>query len=153
MKWATRKGVRLDRSACVWLIRNFLDSDPEIAYLDAAELKGAAASGARVFHDTVSEDAATRERSSFQELLARSERTQRDPALAFMGQILHGAEMKEPDSVEEAEGLRAIAKGMSRLASSDQEMVQRMSVVFDALYAYCKDRVEGHYHWENAEAS
>ncbi len=67
-----------------------------------------------------------------------------------MGEILYGAEMKEPDSVEGAEGLRAIAKGMSRLAKSDQEMVENMSIMFDALYAYCKGRVEGHYHWENA---
>jgi hypothetical protein len=149
MKWVTRKGVRLDRSACVWLITNFLDSDPEIAYAEASDLREAAANGARVFHDTVSEDATTRERTSFQELLARSERTRRDPALTFMGDILYGAEMKEPDSVEEAEGLRAIAKGMSRLARSDQEMVEKMSVVFDALYVYCKGRVEGDYTYGN----
>src|SRR5262245_11065949 len=142
MKWATRKGVRLDRSACVWLIRSFLDRDAEIAYVDASELKGIGGNGVRVFHDTVSEDATIPERISFQELLTQSERTRRDPALAFMGEILYGAEMKEPDSVEEAEGLRAIAKGMSKLARSDQEMVEHMTIVFDALYAYCKDRVE-----------
>jgi hypothetical protein len=119
--------------------------------MEAADLKEAAASGARVFHDTVSEDATTRERTSFQELLAWSERTAGDPALAFMGEIVYGAEMKEPDAVEEAEGLRAIAKGMSRLAKSDQEMVEKMGIVLDALYAYCRGRVEGHYHWENTE--
>ena len=152
MKWATRKGVRLDRSACVWLIKNYLDSDPEIVYLDAADLKSEAESGAQVFHDTVSEDATTRERISFQELLARSERARTDHALAFMGEILRGAETKEPDSVEEAEGLRAIAKGMSSLAKSDQEMVQNMTIVFDALYEYCKRRVAGQHHWANAES-
>src|SRR5262245_49184570 len=133
MKWVTRKGVRLDRSACVWLITHFLDDDPEIVYVEAPDLRGVAGSGARVFHDTVSEDATTRERISFQELLGGSESTRHNRALAFMGEILYGAEMKEADSVEEAEGLRAIAKGMSRLAKSDQEMVENMSIVFDAL--------------------
>lgn len=99
----------------------------------------------------VSEDATTRERTSFQELLARSERAQRDRARAFMGEIRYGAEMKEPDAVEEAEGRRAIAKGRGRLVKSDQEMVHSMSIVFDARYAYCQGRVAGHYGWENTE--
>jgi hypothetical protein len=68
-----------------------------------------------------------------------------------MGQIVRGAETKEPGSIEEAEGLRAIAKGMNSLSRSDQEMVERMLPVFDALYAYCVRRVQGHRGWANAD--
>ena len=74
-----------------------------------------------------------------------------DAALALMGDIVRSAEMKEPGSIEEGEGLRAIAKGMNALVSSDAEMIDRMLPVFDALYAYCKRRAEGHRGWANAD--
>jgi hypothetical protein len=69
-----------------------------------------------------------------------------------MSDIVRGAETKEPGSIEEAEGLRAIAKGMNALARTDEEMVERMLPVFDALYAYCARRVAGRRGWANAEA-
>jgi hypothetical protein len=103
------------------------------------------------FHNTVLEGPDTRERTSFQELTAEFRLDEKDPALALLGEIVRGAETKEPGSIEEAEGLRAIAKGMNALSGSDEEMIQRMLPVFDALYAYCSRRVAGHRGWANAE--
>jgi len=151
MKWVTRKGVRLDRTACAWLIKRHLDQKAEIAYVEADELSDAIEDGALPFHNTVSEEPGTRERTSFQELLTEYRLDDSNAALELMGRIVRGAETKEPGSVEEGEGLRAIAKGMNALAKSDDEMVERMLPVFDALYAYCLRRVEGHRGWANAD--
>jgi hypothetical protein len=151
MKWVTRRGVRLDRSACAWLINNHIDHHADIAYVDATDIAQAVEAGALPFHNTVSEDPHMRERASFQELLAEYKLDEADDALALMGEIVYGAETKEPGTIEEGEGLRAIAKGMNALCHSDGEMVQRMSPVFDAIYSYCRRRVEGNRGWANAE--
>ena len=152
MKFVTRKGVRLDRAACAWLVRRHIAPNADILYVEEAELAQAVEDGAILFHNTTSEDPASRERTSFQELLAEYRLDERDEGLALMGDIVRGAETKEPGSMEEAEGLRAIAKGMNSLVGSDEEMVERMLPVFDALYAYCLRRVAGHRGWANAEA-
>jgi hypothetical protein len=151
MKWVTRKGVRLDRTACAWLIQRHIDPEAEIVYVEADDLPDAIEEGALPFHNTVSEEPGTRERTSFQELLAEYRLDENNDALALMGDIVRGAETKEPGSIEEGEGLRAIAKGMNALVSSDADMVERMLPVFDAIYAYCIRRVEGHRGWANAE--
>jgi len=150
MKWVTPKGVKLDRSACVWLIKNHIDPKAEIGYLNINEIPAAVEDGAKAFHNTVSENGASRERTSFQELLSTNGLNS-DPVLSLLGDIVRGAETKEAGSIEEAEGLRAVAKGTNALVGSDEEMVERMSPVFDALYAYCKRRVEGHRDWASSE--
>lgn len=152
MKFVTRKGVRLDRAACAWLIRRHISPRADILYLEAEDLPQAVEDGAIIFHNTISEDQTAGERTSFQQLLAEYRLDERDEGLALMGDIVRGAETKEPGSMEEAEGLRAIAKGMNALAGSDEEMVERMLPVFDALYAYCLRRVNGHRDWANADA-
>lgn len=152
MKWVTRRGVRMDRAACGWLIKRHLDPRGEIMYVEASEVAEAVEAGAFPFHNTVSEDPNTRERTSFQELLAEYKLDESNDALALMGEIVRGAETKEPGSVEEGEGLRAIAKGMNSLVHSDAEMVERMLPVFDALYGYCQRRVAGKRDWANSEA-
>jgi hypothetical protein len=150
MKWVTRRGVRLDRAACAWLIRNHIDPRAEIVYVEADEVAPTVEAGALPFHNTVSEDPHMRERTSFQELLAEYKLDEADDALALMGEIVRVAETKEP-GVEEGEGLRAITKGMNALSHSDSEMVARMAPVFDAIYAYCRRRVAGNRGWANAE--
>lgn len=151
MKWVTRKGVRLDRAACAWLIMCHLDPGAEIIYVEADDIPDAIEEGALPFHNTVSEEPGTRERTSFQELLAEYRLDDSNEALDLMGEIVRGAETKDPGSIEEGEGLRAIAKGINSLVKNDAEMVERTAPIFDALYAYCVRRVEGHRGWANAE--
>lgn len=151
MQWVTRKGVRLDRSACIWLILRHIDPQAELRYEDESSLPSVVEDGALPFHTTVSEEPAARERTSFQQLLTEYKLEDTNPVLALMGNIVRSAETKEPGSIEEGEGLRAIAKGMNALSQNDAEMVERMLPVFDALYAYCTRRVENHRAWANME--
>jgi hypothetical protein len=143
--------VRLDRAACAWLIKRHIDPHAELVYVEASDIAEAVEDGALPFHNTVSEDPHSRERTSFQELLAEYKLGESDEALALMGDIVRGAELKEPGSIEEGEGLRAIAKGVNALSHSDAEMVDRMLPVFDALYTYCVRRVAGRRGWANSE--
>ncbi len=151
MQWVTRKGVRLDRAGCAWLINRHIDPRAELLYRDEASLPAEVEAGALPFHTTVSEEPTVRERTTFQQLLIEYKLEEGDAALALMGEIMRSAEMKEPGSIEEGEGIRAIAKGMNALSSDDEEMVARMLPVFDALYAYCSRRVSKHRGWANAE--
>jgi hypothetical protein len=150
-RFVTRRGVRLDRSACAWLIKRCINPDATILLVEESALAQAIEGGALLFHNTVSEDPGSRERTSFQELIAEYNLHEHRPELVLMGDIVRGAEMKEPGSIEEGEGLRAIAKGMNALSSSDEEMIERMMPVFDALYAYCVRRVQGLRGWANAD--
>jgi hypothetical protein len=153
MQWVTRTKVRLDRAACAWLIVRHIDPHAEIAYVDAAQVDAAVAAGALPFHNTISEDSDLGERTSFDLLLAEYKLDQHNPALLLLGDIVHGAETKDPDAIAESEGLRAIAKGMNALTRDDAEMVARMLPVFDALYAYCVRRVAGQRGWANNDAA
>ena len=153
MKWVTRKRIKLDRSACAWLITRHIDPHAQILYVAAEDLPKEIAEGALPFHNTVSEEPGMRERTSFQELLAEYKLDESNPALALLGEIVYGAETKEPGSIDEAEGLRAIAKGMNALSQRDQEMAERMMPVFDALYAYCVRRVAGIRGWANEDGA
>jgi hypothetical protein len=153
MKWVTRKRIKLDRSACAWLILRHIDPQAQITYVEAEDLPKAIEEGALPFHNTVSEEPGMRERTSFQELLAEYRLDESNPALALLGEMVYGAETKDLGSIEEAEGLRAIAKGMNSLCQSDKEMVERMMPVFDALYAYCVRRVAGIRGWANEDNS
>src|SRR4051812_47779087 len=96
MKFVTRRGVRLDRTACAWLIFRHIDPNAEILYADEENLPEAIEQGALPFHNTVSEDPGLRERTSFQELMAEYKLDDTDNALALMGDIVRGAETKEP---------------------------------------------------------
>src|SRR5690242_6392287 len=153
LQWVTRAGVRLDRTACAWLIRRFIDPQGTILYVAADMVPAAVAEGALPFHITSSEDPDFGERTSFDLLLAEYKLDQQDAALALMGDIIRGAELKDPDAPGESEGLRAITKGMNALAGGDEEMAARMAPVFDALYSYCLRRVTGQRDWANAEPS
>lgn len=153
MKWVTRRDIRMDRAACGWLIKRHIDPRGEIMFVEAADIADAVEDGAFPFHNTTSEDPNSRERTSFQELLAEYKLDENDEALALMGDIVRGAETKEPGSVEEGEGLRAIAKGMKALSKSDEAMVTNMLPVFDALYMYCQRRLAGKSNWATVEDS
>ncbi len=153
MQWVTRTGIRLDRAACVWLIGRHIDPQAEVAYLEPAGLPGAIAAGALPFHITVSEEADSGERTSFDLLLAEYKLDEIHPPLGLLGDIIRGAELKDAAAPGESEGLRAITKGMIALAGSDPEIAARMAPVFDALYAYCVRRLAGRRDWANAGAA
>jgi hypothetical protein len=140
MKWITRERVKVDRVACPWLIRRFVDPGAEFLFVPVAQvIEIAAREGATPFDVADVELGHHGQECSFEAILHKYDLTP-DPALVLMGKIVNGADTdnslwQQP----EGPGLNAIAEGFRHLGlPDDHAMLAAESVVYDALYAYCQ---------------
>ena len=131
MIWATRRNVHIDRTACAWLIRRFVDSDAEFVFVDDPDDVPAEATA----FDMRGVELGHREgRCSFESILARYDLD--DPALVRIGRIVHEADIgDEVWDAPEAPGLDALIRGVARQSASDDERITRACPLYDALYA------------------
>lgn len=138
MKWNTRERVKVDRVACPWLIRRFIDPDAEFLFVPADVVMERARAEAAIPYDVPGVELGHHDgKCSFEAFLARYRLD--DPALVLLGQIVHGADVTtDLYGRPEAAGLQAIAEGFRHLDLADREIVARAAVVYDALYAYCQ---------------
>ena len=146
MKWVTREKARVDRIACPWLIRKFIDPNAEFLYvpkekvLEVARTENATpfdTPGAELHHY----EEGGREFVSFDAVIRKYRLT--DPALLELAKIVRvadGGSGSEP----EAAGLEAAATGFRVTAKDDQENIRLQFPLYDALYAYCRWKVEEH---------
>jgi hypothetical protein len=141
MKWVTREHPRTDRIACPWLIHRFIDSEAEIVYVAKDDvLAYAQREGARSFDAPGAQYTHRNGNCSF-ETLVEDFRID-DPAVALMARVIHGADVAEDrDATPESAGLLAIADGFALLGVDDQRQLELELPVYDALYAWAKDRV------------
>jgi hypothetical protein len=139
MKWITREHIKVDRVACPWLIRKFIDHDAEFVFLPTATDWPAIADG--IVYDVP--DCAFGhhgEDVSFDSILKKYELT--DPALLLLAEIVRAADSRPLKPHPAGEGLRWIAHGFSALGLTDGEILEREFIVYDALYAECRRRIE-----------
>jgi hypothetical protein len=132
MRWATRAGIHVDRTACAWLIRRFLDPEADFVFVHDPD---------EVPEDTTPFDIRGAELShrrggcTFETMLARYELD--DPALAEIARIVHEADLAdERYDAPEARGLDVILRGLSLVADSDEEMLALSGPIYDGLYEY-----------------
>jgi hypothetical protein len=143
MKWITREKVKVDRVACPWLIKNFVDRDAEFYYVPADRvLEEAARLGAIPFDVAGAELGHHGKECSFEAVLGKYRLTD-DPALLLLGKIVNGADTDNTlYNQPEGAGLKAIAEGFRHLGfKDDHEINDAEWIVYDALYAYCKEIV------------
>lgn len=138
MRWTTRENVKVDRVACPWLIRRFVDLDAVFVFLPK-ETDWKAVHDGILFDVPDCELGHHGESVSFDSILKKYGLT--DPALVLMAEIVRAADSHQAQPHPAGEGLRWIAHGFSRLGWSDQEMLERESILYDALYAECQNRV------------
>ena len=138
MKWITRSGVKVDRVACPWLLRNFVDPDAEFVFLPH-ETDWASMKDGTVYDVPNCELGHHGEDVSFDSILKKYELT--DPALRLLADIVRAADSHPSNPHPAGEGLRWVAHGFSALGLSDHEILAREFVVYDALYAECQRRV------------
>ena len=142
MKWVTRKNAHVDRIACPWLIRRFVDSTPEFIYVAADEVLAVAErEGAIPYDITGVELGHVGGRCSFESIMLKYDLT--DPALQKLARIVHAADVAEDvDLVPEGAGLKAIAHGFALVHSeNDHEKIRLETPLYDALYAWCRQQV------------
>ena len=141
-RWITRERPKIDRIACPWLIRRFIDPRGEFFYvpapqvLDEARRLGAVAydiPGAPVSHEA--------ELCSFDALLRGFEL--HDAVLDMLAAIVRGADTDCLALAPQSAGLLAFSLGLSRLHANDHAMLEAASPLYDALYAWCRDKVLG----------
>ncbi len=142
MRWVTRERPKIDRIACPWLITRFIDKEPEFLFVPTGEVvKVAQATGAIAYDIPGVEMSHVGELCSFDAFLKKYHLN--DPALKQMAVIVRGADTARLNIAPQAAGLLAISLGLSRNFADDQEMLKHGMVVYDALYAWCRDCQQG----------
>jgi len=144
MKWITRERPKIDRIACPWLIARFIDPKPEFVFAPAAEVVRLARELDAIPFDIEGVELSHEgPRCTFDALLAKYGLT--DPALAELAVIVRGADTARLELAPQAAGLLAISLGLSHNFTDDHEQLGHGFVLYDALYAWCKDvRAETH---------
>jgi hypothetical protein len=154
MKWVTREHARVDRIACPWLIRRFIDPEAVFLYVptdrvhEVARAEGATpfdAPGAELHHY----EADGQEFVSFDAVIRKYGLA--DPALLELAKIVRVADGGS-GSAPEAAGLEAAATGFRLVARDDFENLRLSTSLYDALYAYCRWKVEEHGQLEHTGA-
>lgn len=141
MKWITRKNVKVDRVACPWLIKRFIDSQAEFLFVAEGELLARAKQEQAIPFDApqITEIKLNHRgpRCTFEAILEDYSVT--DPALLRLALIVRAADVKGQESAaSEGIGLRSIAHGFAALGISDEERLAKQFPVYDALYAYAQ---------------
>jgi hypothetical protein len=141
MKWVTREHVKVDRVACPWLIRRFVDPQAAFLFAPADQVAAVAERESATPYDVPHAELGHHgQKCSFEAILTRYA-LEGDPALVLLGKIVNGADTDNTLwNQPEGPGLQAIADGFRRLGfKDDHEVIERESIVYDALYAYCQE--------------
>jgi len=148
-RWVTRERPKIDRIACPWLIRRFIDPAAEFHYVPNAKVRAFAAEHAAVPYDIPDVRYSHVGPECSFDAFVRQHRPD-DPALARLATIVRGADTAALDLAREAPGLLAASLGLSRLFADDHAMLKWGMLVYDALYAWCRD-AEGARHGREPE--
>jgi len=143
MKWITRERVNVDRVACPWLIKKFVDPQAEFFFVPAEfVLSEAERLGATPF-DVKGVELGHRGKECTFEAILEKYSLKDNPALVLLARIVNGADTDNTlYSQLESSGLKAIADGFRRLGLRDDHEINSAEwIVYDALYGYCQEMV------------
>ncbi len=144
MKWITREHVKVDRVACPWLIREFIDREAEFYFVPAEMIKEEAARLSAIPFDASGAELGHHGKEcSFDAILKKYDLIN-NPALVLLGRIVNGADTDNTlYNQPEGWGLKAIAEGFRHLGLKDDHEINRAEwIVYDALYAYCEEMIK-----------
>jgi rhodanese-related sulfurtransferase len=142
--WVTRERPKIDRIACPWLIRRFIDAEAQFLYVPMADVARVARERSAIPYDVPdAEFTHVGGRCSFDAFMFRYRLG--EPALEQLALIVRGADTNRPDLAPQSAGLVSLSLGLSELYRDDHEMLERGMLLYDALYAWCRsDKVEVH---------
>jgi hypothetical protein len=145
MKWVTRERAKVDRIACPWLIKRFVDKDAEFLFVPKEKVLEVAKMEDAIPYDTAGVELTHyeengREFVSFDAIIRKYK--VKDPALFELARIVRGADADIPDAPPESAGLEATALGFRELARDDFDNMRLQFPLYDALYRYCRWKIE-----------
>jgi len=140
VKWVTREHAMVERIACPWLIRNFVDKNAEFLFVPPEKvLEVAQKEGAIPFDTSGVELGHHGEEVTFDAIIKKYDL--KDPALYELAKIVRGADTQNRTLTPESPGLFAVAKGFRQISKDDYDNMRLQFPVYDALYAFCKTKV------------
>jgi hypothetical protein len=146
MRWITRERPKIDRVACPWLIRRFIDPDAEFLFVPPSDVRRLAEERAAIPFDVEGVELShVGPLCSFDAILRKYHIE--DPTLASLATIIRGADTARLDLAPQAAGLLAISLGLSHNFRDDQEQLRHGFVLYDALYSWCRDAREETHSW------
>jgi len=150
VKWVTREHVHVDRVACPWLIKRFVDPEAEFLFVPPEKVKETAKREEAIPFDALSVELGHKgSKCSFDAIIEKY--GLKDPALLELAKIVRAADTDNRELAPESIGLEAIASGSMMIARDDYEALEKQAYVYDALYAYCKLRLIKEKHREEIE--
>lgn len=144
MKWITREHVKVDRVACPWLIKKFVDGEAKFYFVPAERVLAEAERLSAIPFDVPNVECGHHGKECSFEAILGKYKLKGDAALALLAKIVNGADTdntlwRQP----EAAGLHAIAEGFRHLGFADDHAINSAEwIVYDALYAYCREMVK-----------
>jgi rhodanese-related sulfurtransferase len=145
-RWVTRERPKIDRIACPWLIRRFVDPEAEFLYVPTPEVKRVAGEREAVPYDVPDVEFSHQGELCSFDAFIKAYRL-RDPALAELATIVRGADTNRLDLAPQCAGLAALSLGLSRLYGDDHEMLAHGMLMYDALYRWCKEGKQEVHTW------
>lgn len=135
MKWITRERPKIDRIACPWLIKKFVDADAEFFYVPFNEVLAKAKElNAIPFDIPDVEFTHYNEECTFDYIIKKYQIT--DPAVLIMSKIVRGADTDRHELAKESAGLWAISAGLAHNITNDAELLKNGMILYDALYSW-----------------
>jgi hypothetical protein len=144
MKWVTRERVKVDRVACPWLIRKFVDPQAEFLFVPADQVHAVADREQAIPYDVPNVEFGHHGRECSFEAIVKKHGLDRDPAMTLLAEIVNGADTDNSLwNRRENAGLKAIAEGFRHLGYRDDHALNEAEwIVYDALYAYCREQTK-----------
>jgi hypothetical protein len=138
--WITRENVHVDRVACPWLIKRFVDSDATFLFAPVEKISEVAEREGAIPYDVKGVELGHHnDKCSFDAIIEKYKLT--DPALLELAKIVRAADTNRMELAPESIGLDAIASGSMLTAKSDHDAIEKQTYLYDSLYAYCKCRL------------
>ena len=139
MKWVTREHAKVDRIACPWLIKNFVDKEAEFLFVPPHKVMDTAKERSAIPFDVPNVELGHHgEECSFDAIVRKYELDKKEAALPELAKIVRGADTPNRSLTPQSEGLVAIAAGFSINSLDDYDNMAKQFYVYDALLAYCK---------------
>jgi hypothetical protein len=137
VKWVTREFVHVDRTACPWLIKKFIDPQAEFIFVSTEKIEEIAKTQGATPFDAPGVKLGHRDgKCSFETII--EEYKLEDPVLRELAKIVHSADTRDTELAPEGIGLSATMTGARFNVKDDFEAVKKAEYVYDALYTYCK---------------
>jgi len=137
MKWVTRQYVHVDRTACPWLIKKFVDPKAEFIFVPVEKIEETVKIEKAIPYDALGVELGHHgDKCSFDAIVEKYKI--KDPAVLELAKIVRAADTDKMEMAPEAAGLEAVMTGLGIASKDDHEIIAKASPVYDAFYTNCK---------------